>query len=74
MKKDVSGWLQSEFKKDVYYTGGHQCLKSGGQWPPFLHFVIGRLICPTFLHFAISSGVWFYEYSYAWLEISKMIL
>ena len=23
--------LKSELKKDVYYTGGHQCLKSGGQ-------------------------------------------
>ena len=49
-------WLKSEFKKDVYYTGGHQYLKSGGQWPPFWHFVTGRSIWPTFWHF--STQIW----------------
>ena len=56
--------LKSEFKKDVYYTGGHQYLKSGGQWPTFWHFVTGRSVRPTFWHFAISSGVLFIKVTY----------
>ena len=66
-------WLKSEFKKDVYYTGGHQYLKSGGQWPPFWHFVTGRSIWPTFWHFAISSAVLFFEYFYQVLDTTLML-
>ena len=66
-------WLKSEFKKNVYYTGGHQYLKSGGQcWPPFWHFVTGRSIWTTFWHFA---NEYFYQVSDTTLmlpEITKV--
>ena len=66
-------WLKSKYKKDEHYTGGHQYLKSGGQWPPFWHFVTGRSIWPTFWHFAISSGVLFNEYFYQVSDTTLML-